>query len=352
MAALAVAMTSCNKFINEQLQPESGGTGTIFIDICRTAPDSDTKAVTTYTDVKDYEGNVNNVQVFVFDKTTGLIHYYKDLGTGTSCSVSIPTGQKIVWAVVNGPVLKSIKTVTELQDYALDLTANSTDESKGFVMSGYKELNLGTGNQTISIAVSRLVSRVALVGIKNSIPPAYGALVIQKVFLANVVANQNIAGTASATKWYNQEGRADEATRNAAHIIDGTTYKASAESLTYKNAGASSIANGSGIGSLSASPYLFYTFPNSSTTTGNGFNTTMAAQRSVLVIAATINGTLNYYPIVLDNAVLERNKTYTVGVEITGFGSTDPNKPVEKGSMDISLSVSGWLSGASYEEVI
>ena len=59
-----------------------------------------------------------------------------------------------------------------------------------------------------------------------------------------------------------------------------------------------------------------------------------------------------YYPVVLDNAVLERNKTYTVGLTITGPGSSDPDKPVDKGSIAVTISVSGWTAGATYDETI
>jgi hypothetical protein len=72
----------------------------------------------------------------------------------------------------------------------------------------------------------------------------------------------------------------------------------------------------------------------------------------VLTVVATVDGKIQYYPVVLDSAVLERNKTYTVGLTITGPGSDDPNKPVEKGSVNITLTVAGWVAGATYDETI
>ena len=81
--------------------------------------------------------------------------------------------------------------------------------------------------------------------------------------------------------------------------------------------------------------------PNSSTAAPSGFLSTFAAQRSVLTVVATISGKTYYYPVVLDNATLERNKSYTVGLTITGLGSEDPNKPVEKGSLTASRTGQG-----------
>ena len=133
------------------------------------------------------------------------------------------------------------------------------------------------------------------------------------------------------------------------HIIDGSTYKASCEALTYKGVG-QSVANGAT--HSPSTPYLFYSFPNSSTTAPTGFQSTFAAQRTVLTVVATVSGKKYYYPVVLDNATLERNKTYTVGLTITGLGAEDPNKPVEKGTISASITVSGWTAGAVYDETI
>ena len=169
------------------------------------------------------------------------------------------------------------------------------------------------------------------------------------MFLSNVVGNQNIAGTASASTWYNKDGRADESTRNTAHIIDGSTYHASCEALTYKGVD-QNVTVGSSYSP--AVPLLFYSFPNSSTVAPAGFASTFSAKRSVLTVVATVDGQLQYYPVVLDNATLERNKTYTVGLTSTGSGSDDPDKPVDKGSISVTLTVSGGAAGAVYDETI
>ena len=95
-----------------------------------------------------------------------------------------------------------------------------------------------------------------------------------------------------------------------------------------------------------------YVGTDSSTTAPTGFQSTFSAQRTVLTVVATVSGKKYYYPVVLDNATLERNKTYTVGLTITGLGAEDPNKPVEKGTISASITVSGWTAGAVYDETI
>ena len=49
---------------------------------------------------------------------------------------------------------------------------------------------------------------------------------------------------------------------------------------------------------------------------------------------------------------LERNKAYTVEMTITGLGSTDPDKPIEKGGLTAAITVLDWVDGGSYEETL
>ena len=60
---------------------------------------------------------------------------------------------------------------------------------------------------------------------------------------------------------------------------------------------------------------------------------------------------IQYYPVVL-NSALARNTSYTVGLTITGLGSDDPDKPVTKGSIAVTITVDGWTAGAVYDETI
>lgn len=350
-AASLAGMAACNKSgaPAESVLPVDQAEGLITFSLAPSDGEvPETRAVTAYTTAQTYETKVNKVQILIFN-SDGKLAGYKDNGTELTGSISTTAGTKTVWAVINGPSLASISTLSALQSTALDLSANSTAANTGFVMAGSSSCNVtGSGSVPCNVSVSRLVSRVALVQVANALPPVYGALKVERIFLSNVVGNQNLAGNATASTWYNKDGRADETTRNTAHIIDGSTYKASCEALTYKSV-SQTINNGS---SYDPGALLFYTFPNSSTVAPTGFSSTFSAKRSVLTVVATVDGKIQYYPVVLDNAVLERNKTYTVGLTITGAGSDDPDKPVDKGSITVNLTVAGWVAGATYDETI
>ena len=346
LLAATTLLAACNK--QEQMPlPETQTYGTIQLSI-----DADsglqTKAVEAYTTAQTYESQVNKVQVFVFG-SDGKINYYKNLGTSLTGSITTSSGSKTVYAVVNGPDLSTVGTLSELEAKAVDLSANSTTASTGFVMTGKATCTVSGTDVDCAVTVSRLVSRVVLKSVVNGLPSSYGELRVERVYLSNVVGNQNLAGTASPSTWYNREGRKDESPLVESHIIDGSTYRASCEDLTYRSVG-QQVAVG---GTLEPSvPYLLYSFPNAATAAPSGFSAGFTPQRSVLVVAATVKGETYYYPVVLDASTLERNTSYTVGLTVTSLGSKDPNEPVDKGSAAVTVTVDGWKAGAAYDEVI
>ena len=307
--------------------------------------DPQTRAVTAYTTAHDYEKAVNSVQILVFD-ASGKINIYKDAGTAVSdIKLSTTAGQKTVWAVVNGPDLSAVATLSALQAKAVDLSDNNTTKTVGFVMAGSTSCTVSATGGTAAVTVSRLVSRVALQKVTNSLPSGYGALKIDNVTLINVVGNQNLAGNASIATWYNKMGRKDGGVQ--ADIIDGSTNKASCPSLTFA-APAATVNNGAA--HTPATPHLFYCYPNATSADANGWVSSFTARKTRLVVAATISGTRYYYPVTINTP--ERNKAYTVELTITGLGSTDPDQPVSKGAITASVTVQGWQTGATYEETI
>ena len=307
--------------------------------------DPETRAVTAYTTAQDYEKAVNSVQILVFD-ASGKINMYKDAGTTVSdIQLSTTAGQKTVWAVVNGPDLSAIANLSALQAKAVDLADNSLTKTEGFVMAGSTSCTVSATGGTAAVTVSRLVSRVALQKVTNSLPSGYGALKIDNVTLINVVGNQNLAGNASISTWYNKMGRKDGGAQ--ADIIDGSTNKASCPSLTFA-APAATVNNGAA--HAPATPHLFYCYPNATSADANGWVSSFTARKTRLVVAATISGTKYYYPVTINTP--ERNKAYTVELTITGLGSTDPDQPVSKGAITASVTVQGWQTGTTYEETI
>ena len=346
MAAVAAMVCSCDKdgdCVPCQKEEEQEQKAALRVSL-NLEGDPQTRA-TNYVTAQAYETAVNDVQIFVFD-SKGALATYLDADTKTS-DITINTiyGQKTVYAVVNGPDLSGITTQDALEHTAVDLGDNSTTTSKGFVMVGSNACNVSGTTATVSISVKRLVARVALQKITNSLPDSYGSLTVNSVMLINVAGNQNLECTASISTWYNKMGRKDGA--SATQIIDGTTNLASHPTLTFMSVG-KSVANG---GSLApATPYLFYTYQNNSTSEGNGWSNTFSARKTRLVVTATIGGTKYYYPVSISNP--QRNTAHTVELTITGLGSTDPDILVQKGAITATVTVDPWQNGAVYNETI
>ena len=346
LAMAAAVLCSCDKNADCVPCEDQQETGTLAVSLLFDEG-AQTKAVTSFTTSQTYEKQVNKVQIFVFDES-GKINIYKDAGTTQSnISISTTTGKKTIWAVVNGPDLSEVASLAELEDTALDLAANSTTAATGFVMAGSTSCTVSATAATANISVSRLVARVALQKVTNQLPDGYGALTIDNVVLTNVAGNQNIAGDATPATWYNKMGRKDGATESS-QIIDGDTNKASCEALTFKSV-KQEVAHGSDLNITT--PYLFYSYPNSNTAGSTGWVNPFTARASRLVVTATIDGVKYYYPVTLSKK-LERNKAYTVEITITGLGSTDPDKPIEKGGLTAAITVLDWVDGGSYEETL
>ena len=345
MAAVVAMACSCDgdkDCIPCQKEDQAEATLAVNLDL---EDDAQTKA-TAYITAQPYETAINDVQVLVFD-SSGALNAYVDADTKTSgINIKTTTGSKTICAIVNGPDLSSVTTIPELNAKTIDLGDNSITSTAGFVMAGSTSCNVSTSSQNVNVTVRRFVSRVALQKVNNALPASYGAMTINNVTLINVVGNQNLAGTATASTWYNKMGRKDGSTTSS-HIIDGSTYLASHPTLTFKSV-ESSVANG--VSHTPSTPYLFYTFPNSTITDVCGWVSPFTARKTRLVVAATISGKKYYYPVVIDTPI--RNYAYTVELTITGLGSTDPDKPVSKGAINASVTVEGWATGSIYDETI
>ena len=345
MAAIAAMACSCDKDSDcIPCQDKEQKEATLKVNLSF-EDDTQTKA-TSYVTSQTYETTVNNVQILVFD-STGALNAYVDADKSVAgITINTTAGSKTVWAVVNGPDLSSVTTIGGMTAKTIVLGDNSTTASAGFVMAGSTTCTVSSSTTTAIITVNRFVSRVALAKVTNSLPDSYGALTVNNVTLTNVVGNQNLAGAATPSTWYNKMGRKDGATASS-QIIDGSSYLASCPTLTFKSI-SSSVANGSSL--TPSTPYLLYCYPNSTTTDATGWASSFTARKTRLVVTATISGTKYYYPVVIDAP--QRNTAYTVELTITGLGSTDPDKPVQKGTISAIVSVQGWASGAVYEETI
>lgn len=317
--------------------------GSVVVDVV----DAESLSTRAYTDVLYYEKSVRSVQILVFDQDGVVDGYVSVASQLTGIEVTCTCGSRSVWAVVNGPDLSSVSSESQLRDFQVPLDCNGASVSKGMVMTGRADAAVGLSSPaSVTVEVSRLVSRVALVKVVNALPSGYGAMTVRSVMLTNVVGMQDIAADAPASGWLNQAGRVADAA-SASDIIDGSSRKASCEDLTYRAVG-ESVAVGASY--VPSSPVPLYAYPNATVTDMFGWVSPFTARKTRIVVTAEIMGTVCYYVVTLDS--LERNKAYDLALTVSRLGSDDPDEVVGKGAVTADITVADWIPGSSYVETI
>ncbi len=336
-----LAAASCSREPLFQEEHPFAETGNLSVNIVL---DGDGLTRAAYTAETDSEKKLSDIQLLIFH-ADGKLAYYRDLGTSQSIDdICLTCGDKTVWVVANAPDLSSVGSLSELTAKSIELAENN-DPDSDFVMAGHNSVTVGK-DSSVGIVMTRFVSRIVLNRVTNGLPSAAGKLAVENVYLSNVVGNQTLAGGSDKPSlWYNQMGRQTDAVLSTA-IIDGKTYMASAPKLTFRTVGASVNTNAS----LSGGPYLLYTYPNDATADVPGWSSGFTARKTCLVVTATLGGKRYYYPVAVGPTV--RNNTYTVEMNITGPGSEDPGKPVDKDSFKATITTQSWQGTTVYTETI
>ena len=99
-----------------------------------------------------------------------------------------------------------------------------------------------------------------------------------------------------------------------------------------------------------SSPYAtghhFYCYPNPTEEDSHG--SAWSPRYTRLVVDATLGGTLYHYPVNIPKPL--PNTSYQItNLTVTGPGSSDPDIPVEKGSITFSITITDWATGFSQE---
>jgi len=308
------------------------------------AGDPLTKAGTA---VMGNDAKLHHVEVFIF-KTDGTLYRRDTLAENvTSRSLEgIKAGYYYLAAVANGPDLSSVQTRTNLEQAAITLSMNNP--AQGFLMygapSGMVTVNSGAAT-SVSIPLTRHVSRVCLTTVENRLPSDYGTLRVECAFLENVVGDWNIAGSGNPSGYLNQAGRkAGKSTSTTAADMISTAADAECAALTFSTVG-STVARGTVSDTLNKA---LYTFPNRLAASNDHFagTTGNVCARLVLLVTYGSSGDRWYYPVTIP--AMERNKSYDVSFVISGPGSSDPNQKVMNGSMNATVSVKKWVAGTSF----
>lgn len=296
------------------------------------------------------DADLHDIQLFLFSADGSLYRRETLSGTETSKSLDrVKTGTYDIVAVANAPELLQIKSKTALEQLAVGLDVNRLDQ--GFLMTGNTATPVTVSSNAATparadITVRRHVGRVRLTTVENGLPAAYGSLKVEFALLENGLGQWNYGGTGDPASYFNYAGR-KSGKNTSANAADYILASADADyaGLTFR-----ALDRQLAAGAKETFDVPFYSFPNKQTSSGDHFDgATSGTVCARLVIKASYGGDDAqswYYPVTVEN--LERNKTYDVSFIIRGPGSTDPNKKVESGNLEVVIQVDPWGEGGEF----
>lgn len=312
--AAVFALFSCNKFEAPASPDNDGERFELGVSLGGAAVDVQTKVTGEAATISANDAKVNSLQVLVF--RGDFLDAY-GTANASSLTLSCTAGTRAIWTVVNGPDLSGITSLNALKSTMVDLSANT---ASSFVMVGSTSATL-PGTKTVTVPVSRMVSRIVLKKItRNFTSASLQSLTfrVDSIYVVNAAGNFNYNLSASPTKWYNEGKDKGE--------VPGLL----------RDAPAATIANNSSY----STPHYFYVMPNAAT-----------SKTTRLVIAATLGSQKYYYPV--DLPALQNNKSYEItGVTIKRGGSDNPDTPVTSDDISFGVSVTGWTTSSIAEQII
>ncbi len=308
-AMAAVVLASCSE--KAEIQPENTGEKVemqIMISCGQTrAGEADVPL----------DEKVNNVQVFVFG-SEGRLEAYETKSDVTTLTMGVFSGEKRVVAVVNAPELTGVMDFDTFCTMTSDLQDNSLEN---FVMVGEAFPNVGIGNTTVNINVTRLVSKVTLTKVTNSLAGVYGELPFKVVraFLVNVVGDITYYSDEDSAYepklWYNERDFVETSEIAELSCHDYADFDTEAESKH------------------------FYCYPNP-TATDSSAKGEWVDRFTRLVVQIELDEKEYYYPVNLRG--MESNNVYQVELDVTRPGSLDPDLPYDPNSATVNVSVNPW----------
>lgn len=288
--------------------------------------DVSTKAQTDYVTALEEESKVNKMMILVFDKSSGMLNATMDASAlSQTYTMYLPVGQKVVYAVVNGPSLDRVSKISDMSSLIDDLSASSMPEA-GLTLVGSKECNVVAGNTPtpVTVSVKWLVSRVVLRNVTCNIPSQYGKMKVDCVYLGNANSAQMFSGETGAKRNINGYSESNKPIGQGGVTGACPTY-------FYR-----SIDREIAVGASHSDKYHMYCQPN------------QTQEHTCLYVLTTIGGVQYYYRVPLDQG-LAANTTCSVDLKITNLGSlTPPEGDFQRGEIQAVVTLEGWSAGNDY----
>lgn len=327
MFAAVLAAVSCAQVdvVTPEKNPIETGVGLVSVSLKYAVPVS--KAIDDYDFVLSEESQVYDVEVLVFDEETGRLERSLSLDSVTDeCVMELPIGRKVVYALVNGPDVSRIRNLEEFLQISDSLEDRDYMED-GFVMLGNSVCEVKKDVVAKpEVLVGRMVSRVVLRSVRCNIARQYESLSVDCVFLGNANIDQSIGGNSS--HMVNIDGYQDVA-KEFPIGLDGKV--GACQQYLYRRVGSALS-----VGQIYDQPVCMYCQPNES------------QDYTCLYMLVTIDGEQYYYRAELDKG-LRPNASCAIDAVITNVGSAlPPDGLVQKGELEVVISIDDWAMGYLY----
>lgn len=288
--------------------------------------DAATKALTGYNTALESEKAVHRICFLAFDKNTGALNAFEAVSSADDiCEMTLPVGEKVIYALVNGPYPGSVTRIEQMDDLMDEFSTEGMEEC-GLTLIGRNEcvVTAGEENELNTITVSWLVSRVVLTSVTCELPDQYGEMTLECVYLGNANTTQTLAGDVGGM--VNVNGCAEDGGYIGQDDVTGEFG-----SYLYRNVGDVVYT-----GETLAQKYHMYCQPNGTDT------------YTCVYLLASIDGSKYYYRVPLTEG-LNANTTCSVDVTITNLGSpTPPDGDMMKGEIEAKIAFDDWTAGSSY----
>ena len=295
-------VSSCNALRDNTIavRNDDGGGEAVALRVRAGVRDIATKAETQ----TSAEKQVNTLDLFIFDTDSEAL-LFKQRVSAASAEVRITKGTRTFYALVNAPAAASaLSTLSEVAAYH---AAFADQGRSSFFMAGSKAVTVTSATTEVVVDVRRDVARVDLVNAPTFSGQAAGAT-FNAAYLINVPKTYSASATVAAA--------AD------AWNFGDAVKTASEQDALLKLATAGTV----------------YGMPN---TTAEAAAIDGTDYVTKLVIKATVNGSVYWYPIGIPG--IASNKRYVVeNVYIKGVGSDTPNAYVDNKVLSATVNVVDW----------
>lgn len=264
------------------------------------------------------ESKINCVYLYAFDRASGNVESVKRFDAGqTSLELKLSRGKKTIVAVANYDTAISVTDSTSLESSVVSL---STIRKDNVVMVGKTSVNVN-GASSASIELKRRVAKICFSKLTTDFSaPAYksSTFTVKDVYLSDVSSSFQLAGATSLPSTLNPSALSE----TLGGIIGDANLGINMSGSTSQKI-----------------DRAYFSAPDYGT------------HRARLIVAATLQGVVYYYPLTLPK--LEANKVYTVSdFKITRPGALTPDENVDIDSCTLTITVRDWDTGEEISQTI